>query len=318
MVKKAREMKSTGVVKVHPRGEDGGLTPIMAFKSLKPGMVLQLLPLASYKNAMTIPNDKIIITTEGVRVTYPVRVQGNDCVIRNANLNELIVEKDALILDSVTRFLIVGNEKNSEKNSVSIYNTALKSLSKNIDRGETWRSSTKTSNSSTVELKNCTMKGIFKCPTYLKLTISESVLFSESFNFAFSEQFKRKGRLSLNNNLLYGLNGYGKMVSSSSEKLNGVLSINPKDLKKIWSVTFLGKHIHDMPKFENDSFILAEDSPGKGKGIIPGQHPLYDALKEEKESPDNSLSEKERRKTELNKERKERERRRKEARKKKK
>ncbi len=316
VVKKARAMKSMGVVKVHPRGEDGGLTPIMAYKALKPGMVLQLLPLKSYKTTITIPNDKIVITTDGARVTYPVKIQGNDCVIKNANLNELIVEKDALILDSVTRFLIVGTENNSKKNNVSIYNTALKSLSKNIYRGETWRHSTKTSNNSTVKLKNCTMKGIFKCPTTLKLTISESILFSESFNFAFTEQLKKKGRVTLKNNLLYGMNGYGKMLSSSTEKLNGVLSMKPKDLKKIWSVIFLGKHIHDMPKFENDSFILTEDSPGKGKGIIPRLHPMYDALKKQKESSDNSLSEKERRQTELNKQKKAREKRRKEAKKK--
>ncbi len=295
-VKNARNIESKGVVKCNPTGKNDGLTPLIAFKQLEPRMTLQLTrrveelePGDSFP-PLIIPNDKIIITSrEGDRINYNVVVKGKDCIIRNFYISSaLIINNDAIIIDSIVNYVSVENE--SKRVDVKFYNTALRSLRSGSGKID-------------AELKNCTVKGSFRCRTNLKLTISESILFSEKINFFFYDYNNKKGRIALKNSLLHGNSGYGEMSYSPSSKKNGVVCLEPKDLRKLWSVTYQGENIYEAPKFQGRSYILAEDSPGKGKGIILEEHPVLKILnkpnEDKKKREEKRNAEKEKRRKEL-------------------
>ena len=91
----------------------------------------------------------------------------------------------------------------------------------------------------------------------------------------------------MRNNLIFGNSGIGKLSYSSNRKTAKV-ALNLKELKKFRSIS-LSKNFMEAPSFqypirdENNNlveyatcryFLLTNDSPGQGKGIIIDETPF--------------------------------------------
>ena len=286
--KKARAAIGKSVIKCSPDGKNGGLSPLQAIIALEDGMTLVFLP-GSYSGVIEVPKNKIIITSEGQRnCDLTLSVNGRDCIVRDINISHIVIHKDIVILDSlVKRINIENSERGKGILDIFVYNTGIRSIRSGYSEDNT-----------TLTMKNITLNGNMSFDSTVRLSIENSILFSQSVLFNFTDYNNRKSRLYLKNNLLYGQNGIGKMGYSESSRRNGQLALTPKDLKKICTVMLSGENIMKQPIFaakDSDaafaSYILADDSPGKDKGIILSEFafaPAPPAVEEEKQ-PENSV-----------------------------
>ncbi len=291
--KKAREAKGTEVVVCSPEGkEEGSLTPREAMSKLKRGMELKLLS-DSYLSEIVINEDRIIITGDPTRyLNASIAVNGKGCIVRGLWVREISASDEVVVVDSiVTRFS--SRDKDRGKQSQTFYNSGFSYI----------RSSYRDTR---FTMENCTVIGTTSypsiyCPSHSSWVISDSIIYSPGFVFGFYTDGKAKARISVKDSLIYGVSGFGTNSRSYGTR-SGETAVELKDLKKICSFTSTGKIVVELPKFTIEPpfrvmgavvamdlsssyltmltpqhFLLSEDSPGKGMGIIFDEHPSFAA-----------------------------------------
>jgi len=280
---KGRNAVGKGVVRCSPDGKNGGLLPIHALAKLKTGTTFVLMP-GRYKGSIEISKNRIIVTSESTRkCEVNLRISGRNCIVRNIWMNDLKTSQDILVLDSVLRsFSSDFSFQNNSRPNQYIYNTGLNGINTLLTGMR-------------ITLKHCTIISNISYDSQLidywntmYMTITDSILYSSSIVFEFRNYSRRgRGRLTLRNNLIFGNSGIGKLSYSSNRKTAKV-ALNLKELKKFRNIS-LSKNIMEAPSFqypirdENNNlveyatcryFLLTNDSPGQGKGIIIDETPF--------------------------------------------
>ena len=272
-VAKARAAEGKAVVRCSPDGKNGGLPPAKAVSKLKDGMTLLLMP-GKYSSSIEIFSNKIIVTSDSRKLCRAtVKLSGRDCVVKNIRLDHLYTKRDTVLVDSIVSFYSCGywNSKKSEKVDVFIYNTGV---------GEFSCSSF---NNTIVDMKNCVINGAIECNSCLRLNIEDSILYSKNTLFQFSNYENRQGRVTLKNNLLYAVNGLGKIVYSESVRKGLTVAATLNNLKRLWNIVLSGNNRVQAPKFlKNNHYFQAASSPGEGVGLIVDEHPLRPVATDEK------------------------------------
>nr|HPN85178.1 hypothetical protein [Victivallales bacterium] len=261
-----------------------------AMPKLKRGMELVLLG-GNYGHEILITEDGIIISSEGdEQVIAPLRIKSKSCIVRNYYGSSIHTDNDLIIVNSVFIGVRLSAEK-KKKTTVSIYNSAFTSL---MDSGMD-ASFVYYGNDAEGEfrIRNCNMVGgsyetLVRCYPPIPVSIENSILFSGAYVFKMSSYQKEKAKLTLKDNIMFGKNGIG--VSNSGKNQDAPI-YDPKELKKIGSVTLYGKNDVVQLKFEGgiDRFspfsgsnlsenilkFIPKNPEAEGKGVIADKNPFF-------------------------------------------
>lgn len=292
-VKLARDYKPSGpVLKCGPEASGDILSVNQLIPQIKMGCTIILTP-GHYKIPLQITEGKVLITGDGSgkKCDIDIRVLGRDCVVRNVWIDDLRADRDIIVVDSIIGDLATAynRERNYSKNQY-IYNSCLEAVNMLYY----------TSKDMKVFLKKCVVVGIsgpaVSCGENVRLAISDSVIVSRDIPFRFSSSYmygKRKGKLTLDNCAIYGVNGLGKIDHEIGKQ-----AFTLKELKRLANVAFKNT-AQAKPLFQNNfldskdrlycttpkMFIQTEDSPAKEKGPDPETHPILSKHLNDPEPP---------------------------------
>lgn len=277
------------VVKCGPKAVGDILLPIQATAALKNGSTLLLMP-GNYDGELQITANKVMITGDGSgkKCDVDVKITGRDCIVNNVWIDDIHSNRNLVVVDTVMNRFSSGLDMQKKiKLDQFIFNTCLTG----IESG--WESTR-------IVMKNCTLIsnwGGSSCPvdcnSNIRLTIINSVLYSPSMLFRFSDWYgraKSKGKLVLDGCIVFGKSGLGRLGWSDSSRKKQI-ALNLKELKRLGNVALKRGTKMQMPqfikqtKFTNGgytrygeitplSYILSPKSPGQGKGVDPKTSPI--------------------------------------------
>lgn len=277
----AREAKGKTVIKCSPDGKNGGLILLRAIDQLKRGSELIILP-GSYDSTINIDEDRVIISGDGSgkKANVSINLTGKDCIVRNLWANNVTAVNDCIVVDSIISDFSTGYSGKGKVKS-AMYNTGLCSI--NTDYRDI-----------RMKIENCTFISegtILDCEQNTRWTITNSIFYSNQSVFRFDGYGRKKAKLSLKDNLIFGKTALGikEYVDSGSDKSS---ASSLKELKKLASVTLKGKNIVEKPEFAEPVTFIGDhafyswrmspkylmqkpDSPGKGKGIDINENIIF-------------------------------------------
>ena len=265
--KKARATEGKTVIRCSPDGKNGTYTPDSMAAEIKDGTTLVLMP-GVYKQPITIYRSKVIITSEKPdRCFANISVYGKDCIVKNIYLNYLAIYRNITITDSIINTLYIKNNINMPKNGklyLYAYNTAFHQIYTHY----------------TVQLyanlSHSVINGTINWNRNQRALMEKSILYSKGKLISISNYARQKGgRLGIKDCMVYA-DTYGT-TKTTNQDIKYARTF--KELTRIWNVVPMGELINQKPIFIGKSPFLAENSPGRGIGLIPEEHPFYEYFK---------------------------------------
>jgi hypothetical protein len=279
---KARAATGSLVVKCSPGGGGDTVSVAEALRLLKPGCVLQLYP-GHYDSALIISTDKVIIeggTPRGY-CEATIELSGKNCIIRNLWANQLELNRDAIVVDSV--FNYVQTSYDQAKTECVLYNSCCRAIYLGDNRntlaiiGSTVRQSA----------GSCFAIASWRGGTF---KFRDSVISAKHIAFRIAGNPK----IEIDNCLIFGDAGLAKEDTFNAKK-KGAVAMDLAGFKKLAKCRAKGELIADLPKFKRpsrfshdigysdlngrrsywtdsseeapDFYLLADDSPGKNRGL---------------------------------------------------